>query len=538
MEPVKRWLAGREWAALAGLGLVSLALYAWLGWRYPLAEFLLWPRAGWFPPKGADLASLFPHLAAYLGLFAAYAAALGLSQPGRWPERVRWRMGAIVLLVWLVASLLMLRVTPGGDSHDVFDYLYRGRMLVEQAASPLTTPPNDLPRQPFYHYTAWKKHVDTYGPVWEYASGGVAWAVGRGLERWQLWPARHLACPNSAASCRALMAYVSGYRLLAILLALVCGGLIAAMVRRQDGRLLLPALLAWFWNPLVLTATALGAHNDALMLALLLAALWCYQQRRWLAGLLLLALSAHVKLTALIWAPLMVFWLWRQLGLRRAATLSLAALLIAVPLSWLLYRPLGGWASLPRMLHERQLFTANSPWQLLHTYLYKVRDWPLDTVRLYSTRLPSYLFALAGVAASAWLVWRRRGQAPPSERRLWGAATALGLLYLLVGSFWFQHWYMIWLAAPAVLLPDHPFTRRILPWLCFGAMCSNVVSDAFARLPAPSLTPLQLQALATALIWLPVATALAIQVRRTVKVRRTYSLTSPPGQSTHTTDSD
>ncbi|MBX7234164.1 MAG: glycosyltransferase 87 family protein [Caldilineales bacterium] len=497
-------LAGRGWAALAGLGLVSLAIYAWLGWRYPLAEFLRWSRAGWFPPQEADLGSLLPHLAAYLGLFAAYALALRLSQPGRTPDAGRSKVG-VVLVVWLLASLLMLRVTPGGDSHDVFDYLYRGRMLVEQGASPLTTTPNDLPRQPFYYYTAWKKHVDTYGPAWEYASGGVAGVVGRGLERFELSPAQHVSCPASTASCRALMAYVSGYRLLAILLALISGGLIAAIVRRDDSRLILPALVAWFWNPLVISSTALGAHNDALLLALLLAAFGCYQRRWWLAGLLLLALSAHVKLTALIWAPAMVFWLWRQVGLRRTVFLSLAALLITLPLSWLLYWPLGGWASLPRMLHERLLFVANSPWQLLHYYLYKVREWPLDTVRLYSTRLPSYLFAVAGLAVSAWLVWRRGGA--KSERRLWGAATAVALLYLLVGSFWFQHWYMVWAAAPAALLPDHPFTRRILPWLCFGAMCSNIVYDAFARLPAPALTPPQLQALVVALVWAPAGVA-------------------------------
>jgi hypothetical protein len=188
------------------------------------------------------------------------------------------------------------------------------------------------------------------------------------------------------------------------------------------------------------------------------------------------------------------------------------------------------------MLHERLLFVANSPWQLLHYHLYKVRDWPLDTVRLYTTRLPSYLFGLVGIAASAWLVWRRAEPRSPSDRRLWGAAIAVGLLYLLVGSFWFQHWYMVWAAAPAALLPDRPFTRRILPWLCFGAMCSNIVYDAFARLPAPALSPPQLQALVVGLIWLP-AVAAFLWVRRTLRVRRTYTFTSPPAPSTHTTDS-
>ncbi len=513
MELVKRRLPEAIWPYLAALGLLSLAIYGWLGLRYPLAANLRWPRGGWFPPQEASLDGLVPHLVGYLGLFAAYALALGLSQPGRLPASGVRKAGAAVLAVWVAASLLLLRVTPGGDSHDVFDYLYRGRLLAEQGVSPLTTPPNEAPRQLFYHYTAWKKHVDTYGPVWEYASGGVAWIVGRGLA-WLDRPAHaYLSCPTAAASCAALMTYVTGYRLLAIVLVLASGGLIAAMVRREDARLVLPALVAWFWNPLVITSTALGAHNDALMLALLLAAFWCFQRRWWLAGLLLLVLSAHVKLTALIWAPLLIFWVWRQAGLRRTLAVGLGALLIAVPLSWLLYRPLGGWASLPRMLHERLLFVANSPWQLLHYHLYRVQHWPLDTVRLYSVRLPTYLFGLAGVVVSAWLVWRRADR-PPTNRRLWAAATAVALLYLLLGSFWFQHWYVIWAIAPAALLPDHPFTRRVLPWLCFGALSSNIVYDVLSRLPAPVVTSLQLQAIVVATIWLPAALALVVLWRK------------------------
>ena len=49
------------------------------------------------------------------------------------------------------------------------------------------------------------------------------------------------------------------------------------------------------------------------------------------------------------------------------------------------------------------------------------------------------------------------------------------MFYLLVGSFWFQHWYVLWALAPAVLLPDSHLTRTTLPWLAFGALSSNVI---------------------------------------------------------------
>ncbi len=47
-------------------------------------------------------------------------------------------------------------------------------MLVEHAASPLAQTPDAFSAAPFYAYITWTDHVDTYGPLWEYASGTVA----------------------------------------------------------------------------------------------------------------------------------------------------------------------------------------------------------------------------------------------------------------------------------------------------------------------------------------------------------------------------
>ena len=81
------------------------------------------------------------------------------------------------------------------------------------------------------------------------------------------------------------------------------------------------------------------------------------------------------------------------------------------------------------------------------------------------------------------------------------------LLYLLVGSFWFQHWYLVWVLAPAVLRPDALLTRWLLPWLGFGALSANLIS-AFAPALAPEpLSKIVLAALIVAVIWMPVLIA-------------------------------
>ena len=565
-------------APLVVLGLLSLLAYGWLAWRYPLAESLQWPRGGWYPPQEAVLSNLWVHLAVYGLLFAAYLLAIeAISSRRRGgnaeefreekrddspaeTQRRRERGGEaensdlkigtridtdgkdshgfnlrkstksaksaflfplVVVTVWLAASFLLLWATPGGDSHDIYDYIYRGRLQVEEGVSPLAVTPKAAPRMAFYAYTAWKENVDTYGPLWEYASGGVAWAVGRWLRATGGFPVGISDCPKSPVACSALMAWVTGYRLLAILLAGLVGWLIYALVQREHPAWALPSLLVWLWNPALLLSSALGAHNDGLMLVLLLATFLAAQRKRWVLAFLLLGLAAHVKLTALIWLPMLGLWLWRQIGFRRALLAGIGAAALLLPLSWLLYQPLGGWETLPRMLSERVLFVANSPSQFIDRLLpllgYRL---PREFVRFYIIRVPSYIFALLGLAVPAWLVWRNRLARQGVNPQLWALALVASLLYLTVGSFWFQHWYVLWAIVPAALLSWSRFTRWVLPFLCLGALSSNIIAATLSGLPVMIISVIGLTGLVVATIWLPGIVAGGIALGRREEGRK------------------
>jgi hypothetical protein len=130
-----------------------------------------------------------------------------------------------------------------------------------------------------------------------------------------------------------------------------------------------------------------------------------------------------------------------------------------------------------------------------------------------SVALPEWLFAASAGLASLWMLnfrprpWRSP-LAPPNERhrQLWAALMGVSLLYLLVGSFWFQHWYLLWVLVPAVLLPDHPLTRSLLPWLVYGALSANLVMD-FLAASALKPAPLHAYVLAVVIIWGPALVA-------------------------------
>ena len=103
---------------------------------------------------------------------------------------------------------------------------------------------------------------------------------------------------------------------------------------------------------MTLIATALGAHNDAVMLAFFLLSCYFLQHQKLFWGLLALIIAAHVKLTALIWFPAVGLWILSNWGWQRAIRVGLGTSFSGFVLSWFLYAPFGGWQTLQRMLED------------------------------------------------------------------------------------------------------------------------------------------------------------------------------------------
>ena len=471
---------------LGACSFISVGLYFLLAWRYPILPSLENPRASWASIVDPTLENAALHIAIYLGLTLLYIAMLHLLVPPQEGPAFhsRWQI-LIIIGTWLACSAILMKVAPAGESHDIFDYTFRGRMMAEYHANPLVEIPNSYSLStPYSRYLAWRKHVDTYGPAWEASSAAVSISV-RQVARWLGWWGEAFpVCPKSPESCRLLVAYVTGYRLLAISMTGLSGWLIYSIVRHSKPLLAPSALAAWLLSPLTLIATALGGHNDAVMLVLVLLCWWLLQRQRLFLALLTLILAAHVKLTALIWLPACALWILWRWGGKRTLKVGLASAASGLALSWSLYAPFDGWGSLPRMLQERSEFLANSLWRALNFVFINYWKWPEASAHRLSVDLPSWLFAIGALLLCLWTFnfrpkrWR---SAPlPSEdveQTLWRTLGAVSMLYLIIGSFWFQHWYILWVLAPAALLPDSRFTRFLLPWLAFGALSSNVGMD-------------------------------------------------------------
>ena len=482
---------------LVGLALLQAALL-WFGVtvRYPLAQGLRAPGVTWPNFYAGSLAAAGWHGAVYVLLLLCYLLALRSLQ-----RDVRQDRSTMLVIIggWMLASLALLGAYPG-ESLDIFDYLFRGRLLFALHASPLAITPDAFPEQPFYSYLSWRGWVDTYGPIWEYASGATAGAV---------W----------ATGSSSIAAYITGYRLLAIGMTGLCALLIAMLVGRTNPRHVPVAVLAWLWNPLVLLSTALGAHNDVIMLFFMLLAFLLVQRQRWLLALLALWLAAHVKLTALLLLPILGLWLVRQRGWRRAMAISFGAFGVALPLSWLLYAPLGGWVTLPRMLRERTILIYNSPANIVYGELQQRWGWHELAARHAVTLGSTLLFVIVALGLLL-LFWRRAAQ-QPKDATLWQACLGIMLAYLLVGSFWFQSWYVLWVLAIGALVPTSRWTQWLLPFYSLGALWSNLATDFLnqsQRVSALTVSWIMVMTLLT-----PMLCALAfLLVRRLIHARKSH----------------
>jgi hypothetical protein len=436
----------------------------------------------------------------------------------------------IIIGTWLACSVVLMMVAPAGESHDIFDYIFRGRMRTEYGANPLINVPAEFELStPYARYVAWRKNVDTYGPVWEASSAFVAVSVHQMAYSFGWWDESDAVCPKSPQSCRLLAVYITGYRLLAILLTGLSGWLIYSMVRHSQPSLGSLALAAWLLNPMTLIATAVGAHNDALMLVLVLLCWWLLQRKHPYMALMTLILAAHVKLTALIWLPACIFWIVRHWGWKRASIISSLSALSGLLLSWLLYAPFGGWHSLPRMLHERSEFLANSLWRVLKYLLITKWNWHTESAHLLSVGLSSLLFSIIALLIPLRMFKLLSKPSPfgsvsvEEDSKLWQVVIATGMVYVLVGSFWFQHWYILWVIAPAALRPDSLFTRSVLPWLALGALTSNVAMDFLIKTLTKTSPAILNYSLVVLIIWGPAIlaiTALAFARRFSLKESR------------------
>jgi alpha-1,6-mannosyltransferase len=219
--------------------------------------------------------------------------------------------------------------------------------------------------------------------------------------------------------------------------------------------------LVYLWNPLVLWEGVGNAHNDVLLALLLLLALLAWA-RRW-NGLIvpLLVAAALVKYVGALLLPLAVIALWRRARSwpeRWQAAFQSAALSLLVGLVG--FAPFYDVGAVGDSLKRQSEYIGTSPAGLAISLLGDRVAEPGLTDGVRAVGVGILLLAIAVATVRLW-------HNPECLPRACFEVTFVGLL---VATWWFRSWYLIWPMALVGLLPvGWPFWR-MLSWTFAGLL--------------------------------------------------------------------
>ncbi|MCB0196600.1 MAG: hypothetical protein KDJ65_31900 [Anaerolineae bacterium] len=194
----------------------------------------------------------------------------------------------LILGFGLVFSFTLIWLYPI-TANDLFRYVLRGRIWAVHGESPMITPPEAFPDDPYAAFAGeFGDWVSGYGPLWE-----IIVQV----------PLRLGAVDMVPGSV--------GLKFIVLLFYLMSAILLGWFIIPEKGTSL-TALTFFAWNPLILIQGPGNGHNDMVFMALMVLGLVLWQRKLWWAAALALALSALAKASALLLIPLFGVALLRQ----------------------------------------------------------------------------------------------------------------------------------------------------------------------------------------------------------------------------------
>jgi len=545
MQPISRLsIARSRGLILAILGVASVICYGGALDRFPLLSIYSQPIQNLDKLTNADgwvgLALLVGIVSLFVG-YGAGAVVLADTRAEYAGRRTPWWLAVMVIGFPLIFLVLLALVYPT-TSVDLYDYMFRGRMQVRYQANTFISTPSDFKSDPLFWYTAWRRAVTAYGPLWEGLSWLAAWLAGEvpGVPGSGKVPGLHGADPVRDAN---LLRLLLAYKGLSAVGFLLCGAAIWLMLRRNAPEYRWLGLFLWLWNPLALWESLAAGHNDAWMAASIVLAVGALARRedgdrrhetpsgrretrdtrqesaildppssifkKSLLSFLMLTAGGLIKFPALMFGPLLLTAALRRLpNWRTRLQLVVAGGLACTALVVLSYAPFWvGWATLRNFTDRGTLFT--SSWlavlqaqvtlteikQLIPAKTLLALVVPAEEAQPLAVGIGLGLLAF-GVIWATWRSWCR----PEAIARhvLW-----LLLWFLFLCNPWFQPWYLLWAVALLAIQPWRFGAARVVAVFCGTAMLSYLGSVFLLPLLGWDVDGVEWNALTSALIYLP-----------------------------------
>ncbi len=346
-------------------------------------------------------------------LFAFYLAAYRATRDLASPREVVFILGCALAL-----CLILIWVYPIG-ANDIYDYVFRAREWAVYDYNPHTVTPAQVSGDAWYPYVVWTWAASSYGPVWTDISFALYQLAGDDLLR-----------------------NLFAFKLLPTVCIVASAIIIYDLLRARGDQNAIAGVLLFAWNPLLLFESVVNAHNDIVMMTCVLAALWLYTRKHFTLALVACVCAALVKVAAVVAWPVLFVACAKKVGAGRRLTpiqirFIVKALLTCVVVVIALYIPFWrGLETLSGIALQNERFTTSLAAVVklaleAHVGTASAQTWTRD------------LFALVFVCVFVFLLSRT----PSDERALHAHLLNVFVWLLMIGTLWFQPWYVVWLIA-------------------------------------------------------------------------------------------
>ncbi len=385
--------------------------------RFPLIEVLLHRSenySDWLERAPGEVIGYLFIVILIIGLYlAAYKLSYQISGKAAW---------VIVLVGSLVFAGILMAVYPIG-SNDMFDYIVTARITSQYGGNPFFDTGSSVPHDFFYEYAYWNDEPSFYGPLWELMAGLVAIIAGQSITISLL-----------------LFKAVPGVFLY------LCVFLASLLLKKKAPQRLLPGVVLLAWNPLLLFETFTNGHNDIVMAAFILLAIYLYALERYSLGVIALVAGGLIKFIPLLLIPAAgLIALYRLPDAKAKWRFVWQTTAISLVLTVVCYLPFWRGFETLTFLDRSMAYTG--------TFATVVKDLleesPYDQPHT-TNRLPMVFNGLTVLFALA-VAWKARHE--KGWLALPKASVRILLFYTLFGVSWFMAWYPMWPFVVAAVLP-------------------------------------------------------------------------------------
>jgi hypothetical protein len=209
------------------------------------------------------------------GLFTLYSFILYLAYQANINARQVWT------LIGVVSAILFLSYPA--FSHDIFNYLFSAKTIIEYGQLPYKAAPLSFPNDPWLNFMRWTHIPGTYPPLWILTT-----------------------LPFYILGFNKLIPLLLNVKLLVLVHYLGSIYITGKIMEKINFRYKIPAMVFLGLNPLIIIESLVSAHNDIVMAFWGLLGFYLLQKDQRVYSFLMISISVGMKWMSVFLLPLLV----------------------------------------------------------------------------------------------------------------------------------------------------------------------------------------------------------------------------------------